>query len=82
MATVLAAVLEDGLDEVVRVYGEALDAGTCTADVVLNLLARRRDPHPKPPESIETPEILRLRHPPQANWHRYDRLRELGHGAP
>ena len=53
-----------------------------SADVVLNVLARRRDPHPKAPQSIETLENLRLRHPPRADCQRYDRLRELGHGAP
>ena len=82
MVTVLAAVLADGLDAVERACAEALDAGTCSADVVLNVLARRRDPHPKAPESIETPENLRLRHPPRADCQRYDRLRELGHGTP
>ena len=42
--------------------------------VSLNLLARRRVP--KPAATIETPEGLRLRHPPVADCHRYDRLRE------
>ena len=79
MVAVLAAVLEDALEAVEGACAEALDSGTCSADVVLNLLARRRDP--KPPEPIETPESLRLRHPPMADCQRYDRLRELGHGA-
>ena len=80
MVAVLAAVLEDGLEAVKAACGEALDSGTCSADVVLNLLARRRDP--KPCEPIETPQSLRLRHPPMADCQRYDRLRELDHGAP
>ena len=81
MVPVLAAVLEDGLDAVQWACGEVLDAGTCSADVVLNVLARRRDPHPKAPPSIETLENLRLGHPPRADCQRCDRLSELGDGA-
>ena len=80
MVTVLAAVLDDGLEAVEWACAEALASGTCSADVVLNVLARRRDP--KPPEPIETPDNLRLRHPPRADCQRYDRLRELDRGAP
>ena len=82
MVTVLAAVFEDRLDAVQWACGEVLDAGTCSADVVLSVLARRRDPHPKAPQSIETLENLRLGHPPRADCQRYDRLSELGDGAP
>ena len=80
MVTVLAAVLDDGLEAVEWACAEALASGTCSADVVLNVLARRRDP--KPPEPVETPDSLRLRHPPRADCQRYDRLRELDRGAP
>ena len=53
--------------------------GACSADVVLNILARQREP--APPASIPTPEGLRLRHQPVADCRRYDRLRGAGHGA-
>ena len=76
---VLAAVLEDGLEAVEAACAEALDSGACSADVVLNILARQRQP--APPASIPTPEGLRLRHQPVANCRRYDRLRGAGHGA-
>jgi hypothetical protein len=44
-----------------------------TADVVLNILARRRDPGPT--ATILTPDALRLRDAPIADCARYDRLR-------
>ena len=50
-----------------------------SADVVLNILARQRQP--APPATIPTPEGLQLRHQPVADCQRYDRLREAGHGA-
>ena len=58
---------------------EALDCGACSADVVLNILARQCQP--APPATIPTPEGLQLRHRPVADCQRYDRLREAGHGA-
>ena len=76
---VLAAVLEDGLEAVEAACAEALACGACSADVVLNILARQRQP--APPASIPTPEGLRLRHQPVADCRRYDRLRGAGHGA-
>ena len=74
-----AAVLEDGLGAVEAACAEALSCGACSADVVLNILARHRQP--APPEAIPAPESLRLHHPPVADCRRYDRLREAGHGA-
>jgi hypothetical protein len=44
---------------------EALAEGVHSADVVLNILARRRDPGPAPP--IHTPAALSLRHAPVAD---------------
>ena len=44
-----------------------------SADVVLNILARRRDP--APPVTILTPAALTLRHAPVADCARYDNLR-------
>ena len=76
---VLAAVLEDGLEAVEAACAEALDCGACSADVVLNILARQCQP--APPATIPTPEGLQLRHQPVADCQRYDSLREAGHGA-
>ena len=58
---------------------EALECGACSADVVLNILARQRQP--APPAIIPTPEGLKLRHQPVADCQRYDSLREAGHGT-
>jgi hypothetical protein len=52
---------------------EALREGVHSADVVLNILARQREP--TPPVTILTPESLRLRHEPVADCARYDSLR-------
>ena len=51
---------------------EALDLGD-SADVILNILARSRDPGP--PATIMTPEALRLTCAPVADCNRYDSLR-------
>ena len=48
-------------------------AGITSDDVILNILARRREP-PRP-LAIATPEDLALRHPPRADCGRYDSLR-------
>jgi len=76
---VLAAVLEDGPEAVEAACAEALANDACSAGVVLNILARRRQP--APPVAIPTPESLRLRHQPAADCRRYDRVREASHGA-
>ena len=47
--------------------------GVHSADVVLNILARQRDPGP--PVTILTPAALTLRHAPVADCARYDNLR-------
>jgi len=44
---VLSAVLTDGLEAVEAAIREALDAGAASDDVILNILARRREP-PRP----------------------------------
>jgi hypothetical protein len=72
MVAILSAVLTDGLASVEAACGEALDQGVHSAAVVLNILARQRDPGPA--VSILTPEALRLRHTPVADCARYDRL--------
>ena len=52
---------------------EALADGVHSADVVLNILARSRDPGP--PATIMTPDALRLACEPIADCARYDSLR-------
>ena len=69
---VLSAVRTDGLDAVEEAIREALDSGAASDDVILNILARRREP-PRPP-TIGTSEALML-HPPIADCARYDLLR-------
>jgi len=73
MVKILAAVLDDGLTSVEIACAEALEQGVHSADVVLNILARRRDP--APPLTILTPDALKLTHVPLADCARYDQLR-------
>jgi hypothetical protein len=73
MVKVLSAVLTDGLAAVEAACAEALAGGVHSADVVLNILSRRREPGPAP--TILTPEALRLQHLPIADCARYDSLR-------
>ena len=70
---VLAAVLTDGLDAVDDAVQEALDAGAASDDLIITILARRREP--PAPAPITTSETLALRHPPVADCARYDQLR-------
>jgi transposase len=73
MVKILAAVLSDGLPAVEAACAQALSEGVHSADVVINILARQRDP--RPAATIMTPEALRLRHAPTADCARYDQLR-------
>jgi len=73
MVDILTTVLSDGLAVVEAACAEALREGVHSADVILNILARRREP--APPVTIMTPEALRLRHAPTADCARYDSLR-------
>ena len=73
MVAVLAAVLTDGLEAVEAACLEALEHNVCSSAVILNILARRRDPAPA--MTVLTPDALRLQHEPQADCARYDRLR-------
>ena len=70
---VLAMVLGDGMDAVEAAITEALEAGTASDDVVLNILARHREP-PQPP-TLSVSDVLALRHAPIADCARYDQLR-------
>ena len=74
MVDILAAVLTDGLAAVEAACAEALAHGVHSTDVVLNILARQRDP--TPPATILTPAALTLRHAPIADCARYDNLRK------
>ncbi len=73
MVEILTAVLSDGLAAVEAACAEALREGVHSADVVLNILARQREP--PAPVTILTPDALRLRHEPRADCARYDTLR-------
>jgi hypothetical protein len=73
MVDILTAVLTDGLPAVEAACAEAIAHGVHSADVVLNILARQRDP--APPATILTPAALTLRHAPIADCARYDNLR-------
>ena len=56
MVDILTAVLTDGLPAVEAACAEAIAHGVHSADVVLNILARQRDPGP--PATILTPAAL------------------------
>ena len=73
MIAVLAAVLADGIEAVELACQEALEDNVCSSAVILNILARRRDPAPA--MTVLTPDALRLQHEPQADCARYDALR-------
>src|SRR5277367_6748519 len=73
MVTILASVLTDGLSAVEDACAQAICEGVHSSDVIINILARQRDPGPVAP--IFTPDALRLRHAPVADCARYDQLR-------
>ena len=73
MVAILASVLTDGLPAVEAACAEALAEGVHSADVILNILARHRDPPPISP--VATPASLMLRYAPIADCARYDALR-------
>ncbi len=62
MAKILALVLDDGLVAVEAACAEALAEGVSSADVIINIVSRQRDP--APPITIMTPDALTLRHAP------------------
>jgi transposase len=73
MVDILAAVLTDGLPAVEAACAEALAEAVYSADVILNILARRRDL--VAPITILAPAALRLQYEPAADCARYDDLR-------
>ena len=80
MVDILAAVLTDGMAVVEAACSAALREGVHSSDVILNILARLRQP--APPLAILTPDALRLRHEPAADCARYDSLRRAANGTP
>jgi hypothetical protein len=79
MVRILSAALTDGLPAVEAACAEALEAGLCSSDVVLNALSRQRQPVLPPPVAV--PEALILRQLPIADCARYDSLRRATHGT-
>ena len=75
MVGLLTAAMDDGLDAVEAACLEAIEAGVHSADVVLDILARRREPARV--ITIDTPDALRLQHEPVADCARYDTLRSI-----
>src|SRR5450432_1354271 len=73
MVAILATVLTDGLPAVEAACAQAISEGVHSSDVIINILARQRDPGPA--ATILTPDALRLRHAPVADCARYDQLR-------
>ena len=65
MVDILAAVLTEGRLAVEAACAAALNQGVHSADVILNILARRRDPAPA--LTILTADALKLRHAPVAD---------------
>ncbi|MBB5046987.1 hypothetical protein HNR60_001736 [Rhodopseudomonas rhenobacensis] len=79
MVDILNAVLIDGLPAVEAACAEAIEHGVHSADVILNILARQRDP--TPPANMLTPAALILRHAPIADCARYDNCGEPSDGT-
>ena len=73
MVAILATVLTDGLPAVEAACAQAMSEGVHSSDVIINILARQRDPGPA--ATILAPDVLRLRHAPAADCARYDQLR-------
>jgi transposase len=73
MVAILATVLTDGLPAVETACAQAMSEGVHSSDVIINILARQRDPGPA--ATIHTPDALRLCHAPLADCARYDQLR-------
>lgn len=73
MVGIPGAVLTDGIDAVEAACAEALSHNVHSAGVVLNILARHREP--PPPLTITTPDALKPDCEPIADCNRYDSLR-------
>src|SRR6516225_4835621 len=75
MVAILAVALSDGLPAVEAACAEALSQGVPSSSVILNILARKKDPGPV--VTIATPEALHLKCAPAADCARYDSLRRI-----
>jgi len=73
MVAIFATVLTDGLPAVEAACAQAMAEGVHSSDVIINILARQRDPGPA--ATILTPAALMLTHAPVADCARYDQLR-------
>ena len=76
---VLAAVMTDGLEAVEAAIREALDNGAVSDEVILNILARYRDPPSE--RTLDVVVDLKLSHPPIADCARYDTVRGFNAAA-
>lgn len=76
MVQVLVAVTLHGLEAVLVAIELALQSGRASADHVLNVLARLKE-QASPVQPLAAAGLI-LAQPPQANVHRYDRLRQEG----
>ena len=76
MAQVLMAITLHGLDDVLVAVELALQSGRVSADYVLNVLARLKEPQAVQSLPDATLPSLTLIEPPQADVSRYDRLRQ------
>ena len=74
MSKVLATVPAHGLEDVLVAVELVLESGIHSAEHVLNILARLKQP--QPPAQVET--NLKLNEEPLANTARYDSLTEQG----
>ena len=74
MVKILAAALTDGLAAVEAACVQALAEGVHSADVVINILARRRDPEPIGADPEPQPRCACFS-APTADCARYDQLR-------
>jgi hypothetical protein len=74
MVAILATVLTDGLPAVEAACAQAMSEGVHSSDVILNILARQREPA-APMTIMTTPQALRLSLEPVADCARYDSLR-------
>ena len=74
MVSILCAVLHDGLPAVEAACSQAMREGVCSADVIINILSRQREPAALL-TIMTTPQSLRLRQEPLVDCARYDSLR-------
>ena len=76
MAQVLMAITLHGLDDVLVAVELALQSGRVSADHVLNVLARLKEPQAVQSLPEAALPLLTLQEPPQADVSRYDSLRQ------